>query len=80
VFGHKTRHEEVINHLRMTKDSCDHLILEVREIKQLFQTLDIHHVIETIDTFIESTSYIKHILENATIEDDCDSCFRIDEE
>lgn len=78
MFGDKQRHKEVIDQFEQTRISCDELASEVYALKEMLKTIDIAHIISTMDQFIESTSYIQHILETAEIGDadhDCESCF-----
>lgn len=70
MFGNRQRHEQVMLQLMHTKDACNDLASEVADLKDLIKHIDIHHIVNTMECFIESTAYIQHILENAQIDID----------
>ncbi len=78
MFGNRERHDKVMLELMLTKDACNDLAHEVNDLKEMIKHIDIHHIVNTMESFIESTAYIQHILENAQIDvqDDYDTCIK----
>jgi len=66
----------VIDRLNATKEACEDLANEVGDLKEMIKHIDIHHIVNTMECFIESTSYIQHILENAQIDIDDEEPFK----
>lgn len=70
MFGARERHDQIIQRLNETKEACEDLAQEVEDLKEMIKHIDIHHIVHTMECFIESTAYIQHILENAQIDID----------
>jgi len=68
MFGTKERHEQIMLKLIQNSDACNDLAQEVSDLKDMIKNIDIHHIVNTMECFIESTAYIQHILENAQID------------
>ena len=68
MFGSKERHKEMLTQVEDMKEACEALAVEVYELKEMLKKIDISHIVMTMDHFIESTTYIQHILENASID------------
>jgi hypothetical protein len=70
MFGTKERHEQIMLQLIQNRDACNDLAHEVNELKEMIQNIDIHHIVNTMECFVDSTAYIQHILENAQLDSD----------
>lgn len=76
MFGNKARHDEIVEELKYTKACCDELAREVYDLKECIQSFDVPRIIQTMESFIDATTYIQQIIESAHIgfEDKEDCC------